>query len=112
MIITDINGEALGYLPADLRPGEETAPVTVIIAAAAGRRLRASIAAEVQILARQTGTPGDWADISAAPVDLTPFAGQSVQWDIKVAALAGLTGRLRLAGFVGVTYSKPAGITL
>jgi hypothetical protein len=108
--ITDAEGKAVGYIAADLIAGEETDAITVNVHPAAGDKLRASADARAAILARKTGTADPLTDLAAFPVDLSEFAGLTVQFDLVIRAAGDIVGRERVALFVGVTYMTPADI--
>lgn len=110
--ITDAEGAAVGYIAADLTAGEETLPVTVNVSPDAGDKLRASADPDgrASILAKPTGTMDALTDISAGEIDLTPYAGLTVQFDLVIRAAARVVGRERFAMFVGVTYMIAADI--
>jgi len=76
---------------------EAESPVfTVPVPALAGQFLTAGGDASASVLARVQGSGADFVDISAEPIDLTPYDGDEVTFDVKVLA-AEVTGVKRMA---------------
>lgn len=102
--VTDSNGAAVTLLSMSLAENTESSVIVIRVPCLAGQFLAADGEPAAQVLARLTGSGAAFVDISAAPIDLTPHAGQTVEFDLKVAAGA-VTGVNRVAISVRVTYN-------
>lgn len=102
--ITDANGAAITVLSMSLASGAESAALVIGVPCLAGQFLAAGGAASAAVLARVQGGGGAFADISAAPISLTPYDGQTVSFELKVQA-GDVAGLKRVAIPVRVTYS-------
>ncbi|MET0646373.1 MAG: hypothetical protein ABW208_07105 [Pyrinomonadaceae bacterium] len=102
--ITDSAGAAITVLSMSLAAAQESAVLTVRVPCLAGQFLAADSNPSASVLARRTGSGDAFADLAVAPISLTPFDGQTVEFDLKVSASA-LTGVRRVAIPVRVTYS-------
>lgn len=102
--ITDTTGAAITVVAMSLIENTESAVLVVRVPCLAGQYLAADGDASAQVLARRTGTLASFLDISSTPISLTPYAGQTVEFDLKVKALA-VVGLKRVAIPVRVTYS-------
>lgn len=108
MLITDGNGDALGYLPVNLKAGEESTPILIkITPTSLGERLRASSGINATIWAR-IHPAGAWIDINAAPMSLDPYYGSTQDFDIKIVAGA-IVGSTRAALYFGASSGGAAG---
>ncbi|MBA3242647.1 MAG: hypothetical protein H0T60_15585 [Acidobacteria bacterium] len=101
--ITDTNDQPLLYV--NLRLGEGADSVVIIgrVPCRAGRFLATDSDTRAQVLARRTGSGNAFVDIADAPIDLTEFDGETVEFDFKVSA-GEVTGLERVALPVRVTY--------
>lgn len=102
--ITDSDGAAITVLSMSLSAGAESAALTVRVPCLAGQFLVADGDPAASALARLQGSGDPYADISSSPIDLTPYAGQTVEFDLKVSA-GDAAGVKRVAIPVRVTYS-------
>ncbi|HEV2860244.1 MAG TPA: hypothetical protein VGX48_04495, partial [Pyrinomonadaceae bacterium] len=93
---TDEAATAPTVFSMSLTAGAESPVFTVSVPAAAGHWLRSQVDSSASVLARVQGSGADFVDISAEPVDLTPYAGDDVTFELKVLA-AEVTGVKRVA---------------
>ena len=96
MNVTDTNGVALTVLSMSLAQNNDSSVFVIEVPAVAGMSLTADADPAAQVLARRTGSGAAFADIAASPILLTPFAGTTVQFDVKLhaAAFSGLIKRV------------------
>lgn len=102
--ITDTNGAAITVLSMSLAAGQVSAVLVMRVPCLAGQLLAADANPSAAVLARRTGSGDAFADLAVAPIALTPFDGQTVEFDLKVSAST-VTGVQRVAIPVRVTYS-------
>lgn len=102
--ITGATGAAITVLSMSLVEGAESDVILIRVPCLAGQHLAADGNASAQVFARLTGSGGPFLDISAAPIDLTPYAGLTVEFDLKMTAGA-VSGIKRVAIPVRVTYN-------
>ncbi len=104
--ITDTTGQPLLYV--GLRLENELTDSAVIVAripCAAGKWLSASpVSPGASVMARRTGSGDAFVHLAVTPIDLTPFDGQTVQFDFKVRA-NDVSGLVRMALTVRVGYT-------
>jgi hypothetical protein len=86
--ITDTNGTPLSSLPLTLVELTDSAPVVIRVPCAAGLFLASPGHESAQVLARRSGTSDAYADLSTDPLDLSPYAGTVVEFDLKIHTLA------------------------
>lgn len=96
--ITDTEGVALTVLSMSLAQNSESPVLVIEVPGVAGMSLTADADTAAAVMARRTGSGDAFVDIAAAPILLTPFAGSTIQFDVKVqtAAFAGLIKRVAL----------------
>jgi hypothetical protein len=100
--VTDTNGNPLAYVPLVVEEETESAVLVIRVVCVAGMFLTAAESASARVLVRRTGTSDAFVSIAHAPVDLSPDAGQTVDFDLKVSAGA-VAGFERVALAVRVT---------
>lgn len=102
MSITDTDDNPLAYVPIVVEEETESAVLVIRVLCVAGMFLTCAESASAQVLLRRTGTSDAFVDIADAPIDLSPDVGQTVDFDLKVAASA-VAGFERVALSVRVT---------
>jgi hypothetical protein len=108
-LITDADGEPLGYLSYDLVAGEGSELIEVIVTAGAGRRLESTVESDVHVLAREAGSVGAFTDL-ATGIALDSYGeGVEVTFELKVTTEASFVGQERFAVWIGVTSDGAAG---
>jgi len=100
--ITDTGGNPILYVNLSLSENSDSVVVAVLIPAKAGMKLTTDVNASASVMARLTGSGATFVDIAASPIDLTPWAGTTVGFDLKVhsnaaASLARLAMPVRVA---------------
>ena len=103
--VTDTAGNPLTQISLVLPESSESAVIVIRVVGVAGMFLTADATASAQVLARRTGSGAAFADIDAAPISLTPWAGQSVDFDVKISAGAVSGGIVRVGVPVRVTFN-------
>lgn len=110
MKITDAEEAEISFVSFQLDAGGESAPFTIIVRPDAGEVLKASPSSSAaSVLCRVLGSAGAFTNISAAPFNLSPWAEGRVSLEIKVAASAGVLGRVRVFFTVGTSKGTAAG---
>lgn len=84
--ILDTNGIPISALPVSLVENSDSLPVTIRVECVAGRYLASAGHASAQVLARRSGTGDAYADLSVSPLDLTPYDGEIIDFDLKLHA--------------------------
>lgn len=102
--ITDSNGQQIVYLNVRMEGSVESAPFRAHIPCQAAQFLTSSPSDKAQLLARRVGINAVWTDIATAPINLTPYAGQTIEFEFKVVAAGSFTGSARVALPVRVTH--------
>lgn len=102
--ITDTSGQPLLYV--NLRLDENTDSVVIVarVPCLAGKFLASAVDARAAVLARRTGSGDAFVDLADAPISLTEFDGEAVEFDFKVHA-GNVTGLQRVALAVRVTFN-------
>jgi len=103
-VITDTSGNALTSIPLTLAESSESSVMTVRVPCVAGQFLSAAIDASAKVLARLAGSGGAFVDLAVAPISLTPYAGGTRDFELKVQALAIAGSLVRVALPVRVAY--------
>lgn len=103
MNVTNDDGTPILYVNVRVAAGG-TMTFTGRVPCAAGKWLASSGDAGAKIEARRHGTADAFADLSSDPVDLAPFAGQTIKFEFRVTGLAVATST-RAALPVRVTYN-------
>jgi phage terminase large subunit-like protein len=102
--ITDTSGQPLLYVNLSLTELTDSPVVVVLVPCAAGKWLAASpVVAAAYVEARRTSSGDLFQDLSVAPIDLTPWDGQTISFDFKVHA-NDVSGLQRVALPVRVTF--------
>ena len=101
--VTNDNGTPLLYVNARVKAGDVTL-FTGHVPCAAGMWLAASSAASAKIEAKRHGTADAFSDLNAAPINLTPYDTQTVQFDFRVTGMS-VTTSARAALRVRVTHN-------
>lgn len=102
--VTDTNDVTLSYVSLILEEGTESAIFVVRFPARAGQFLAANDDALVEALGRKSGTSDAFVNLFTDPIDLTPYDGQTVDFDIK--ASAGMVTFLQRVGLqIRITYN-------
>lgn len=86
MNFTDTAGNPLTFVPVETDEGETTPVFVARVPAAAGLVLKAAPDSGLTVEARPTGSGVAFVNIAADPFDLTPFDGQVVSFDFRIAA--------------------------
>ena len=96
--IKDATGNTITVLSMSLAQNNDSSVFVIEVPAVAGMSLTADADPAAQVLARRTGSGDAFTDIAASPILLTPFAGITVQFDVKLhaAAFSGLIKRVAL----------------
>lgn len=102
--ITDTNDAALTSVSLVLTESTSSGVLVIRVPCQAGQYLASTVDSLAQVLARRTGSGAAFVDIAVAPILLTPYAGSTVEFDVKVSAQA-VTGLQRVALPVRVTYT-------
>lgn len=103
MNVTNDDGTPLLYVNARVTEGSEMA-FTGNVPCRAGMFLSATQDAAAKIEARRSGTADAFADLEAAPISLTPYAGSVIKFDFRVTGLP-VTTSARASLPVKVTYN-------
>ena len=101
--ITDTTGQPLLYVNLRLEENTDSLVVVARVPCSAGRYLASEASDSAQVFARRTGSGAAFVDIAADPMSLTPWAGETVEFDFKVQA-GSVAGLARVALPVRVTY--------
>jgi hypothetical protein len=102
--ITDTTGQPILYVNLSLTELTDSAVIVAVVPCAAGKWLSAApVVAAAYVEARRTSSGDLFQDLSVAPIDLTPWDGQTISFDFKVHA-NNVTGLQRVALPVRVTY--------
>ncbi|MGB7925603.1 MAG: hypothetical protein WCF57_20360 [Pyrinomonadaceae bacterium] len=105
MNIADTADNPLAYVPLVVEEETESAVLVVRVPCVAGMFLTATASESAQVLVREAAarlTEESFVDIATAPIDLSPYAGQTVEFDLKV-AVGDVAGFERIALQVRVT---------
>ncbi len=102
--ITDTSDVVLTHVALSLAAESESQVIVVRVPCVAGMSLAAGEAAAAQVLARRTGSGEAFVDLHDSPILLTPWAGATLEFDLKVAASA-VAGRAFAALPVRVTFN-------
>lgn len=101
--ITDTTGAPITALQMSLAEETESSTFVVRVPCAANQFLRSDENDYAQVLARIAGSSDAFSNLADSPIDLTPYAGLTVEFDLKVAALE-VDGLKRAALSVRVSY--------
>lgn len=86
MNITDTNNQPITALPVSLVEDSDCAIVVIRVPCEANRYLAAVEHGSAQVLARRTGSGDAFVDLADTPISLTPYAGTTVDFDLKIHA--------------------------
>jgi len=103
-VITDTNGAQITNVSYSLAELSDGPILVVVLSPLANQFLAAALDTRAKVLARRTDSGNAFVDIAASPINLTPWAGQRVSFDVRVQTLA-VTGLERVAIPVRVTYN-------
>jgi hypothetical protein len=109
-IITDDHGSTIGYWPVVLQSGQDSQSIVVrVVVGDEAGTLRASISTDAILLYRTAGSADPFVELSEG-LDLSPFVGTTLRYEIKARASA-VVGHAHAMIFVGVNSSSPAAWT-
>lgn len=103
MNITSDDGTPMLYVNVRVASGG-VMTFTGRVPCAAGKWLAAGSDTAAKIEARRHGTADAYTDLAAAPVDLTPYGGETVKFDFRVTGLS-VSVSARAALPVRVTFN-------
>lgn len=98
-MIFDADGGEFTFWPAGVVvSGDDSVELVIGVDAVAGQSLRSGADGldRASVLGRRHGTTDPFVDLDAMPIDLTPWAGTRVLFDIKIRASGGLTDLARV----------------
>lgn len=105
MIMTDTAGQELTYVSVELPESSDSAVLTVRVPCVTGMSLAADDDPDVRVLGREAGSGDPFQDLSASPIDLTPYAGTDQDFEVKLHANVVSSGVLTKAVGVRATYN-------
>jgi hypothetical protein len=96
--VTDTTGAAVTILSLSVPQNADSAVVALLIPGVSGMSLTADSDPAAQVLARRTGSGDAFQDVADSPIDLTPYAGETVSFDFTFhgAAFSGIVKRVAL----------------
>lgn len=101
--ITDIDDVPITYISMSLPELDESDVFVIKVECADGTTLASEVNASAKVLARLNGTADPFVDIADTPIDLSPHAGQTKLFDVKVETL-NVVGLVRAALSVKVIF--------
>lgn len=104
MDITDTNDVPITYLSFTQAESTDGTVFVIRVKCLSGLKLVAQDVADVRVLARRHGTVDAFVDIATSPIALTPYAGTSVDFDVKLHTNA-VTAFVSTAVEIRVTYN-------
>lgn len=108
--VTDSEGREVGYLPIELRAGNQT-PVIVLQVRPDGANsmFRSTSSAAARVLARRTGSGDSFVDLAAGISLAGETPDEPINFDVKGEADEGVTGQVFQNIWFGVVSSSGAG---
>lgn len=104
LAITDTTGAPLNNVALEIDADAESVVVVGLVPCIDGMFLTVANTPQAAVLARRAETADPFVDIDAAPIDLTPYDGQTIPFEFKIAA-GSVAGNLTVALPVRVTFS-------
>ena len=96
--VTDTNGVAITVLSMSVQQNSDTSVLVVEVPCTAGMSLTCNGDPSASVLMRRTGSGDAFQDIATSPISLTPYAGTTQSFDLKIhaGAFSGLLKRVSL----------------